>query len=1016
MSERILDALVHLFAVIASVRSTESLRERREVVYDFLMHQLNKDLANRYIKLFDDYYRQSIEQGRRSNNQYKVISRVTSKVTRIAIELNRELSPYQKYIVLVELYEYLNTGELSYIEQGLANDAVADKFNINKDELSLIQSFIFETMSVTEKVVLSGDENCIEIMEPKHVYWEDLVGELHFIYIPSISIFLFKYFGDSEIEMNGSLISEGKTYMMRAGTSLKNNVSAPIFFYDIMQHVVSQSLQEQITLECRNVVYKFNPKTIGLHKFSFESKSGQLVGIMGVSGSGKSTFGFVISGMAEPQEGNVYINNIDIYRDSEAVKGLIGYVSQDDILIEDLTVYDNLYFNARMSFDNLSKSAIEDKIDTILHLLGLYEIKDIKVGSPLNKKISGGQRKRLNIAIELIREPAILILDEPTSGLSSHDSQNIIELLKDLTFKGKLIFVVIHQPSSDIFKMFDKLLVLDTGGYLIYNGNPVESLTYFRYHLQMLNSREVECRRCGNVNVEQVLNMISMPIVDEYGNSTKDRKVTPEEWYEKLYWGALDSSYIADPEPLPQMTFKIPNKIKQLWLYFARDIKSRSANLQYLLINFFEAPLLALLLSVLIRYYNISSHVPEYSYASNPNIPVYLIMSVIVAFFVGLTVSAEEIIQDRQIIKRERFLNLSRFSYIMSKCLMTLFLSAVQMLFFVLVGNSILGIENMWFEYWLVLFTTAVSANLIGLILSDSLDKTINIYIIIPFMIIPQLILSGVFVKFDKMNPDASSVTGVPHYGNVIAARWAFEALAVNQFVYNEYEREFYQFHKTKSQATYYKDYWVPTLKVDLDKVNKCLSQNDSTGATRLLTLLKNELLEPSHQFGDIKQPRQELFSLGLYGMATYETLMDYIEAVRKYNVQRFNKADLAEDKFRKSIPREELEDLRSRYNNSSISDFVCSKSGAVVSDVIMEYDNRLWQKSEAVYQDTDKAFDAPLFSPYKVVFGERIDTFLFDVIIMWLMNMCLFFILQTGVIGKLLRNGMIRKYFMKRG
>ncbi|MCQ2228536.1 MAG: ATP-binding cassette domain-containing protein [Bacteroidales bacterium] len=1016
MSERILDALVHLFAVIASVRSTESLRERRDVVYDFLLHQLNKDLANYYIKLFDDYYRQSIEQGRKSNNQYKVISRVTSKVTRIAIEINRELSPYQKYIVLVELYEYLNTGEISYIEQGLANDAVADKFNINKEELALMQSFVFETMSVTDKVVFSGDENCMEIMEPKHVYWEDLVGELHFIYIPSISIFLFKYFGTGEIEMNGSLIRENKTYMMRAGTSLKNNVSAPIFFYDIMQHVVSQSVQEQITLECRNVVYNFNPKVVGLHKFSFESRSGQLVGIMGVSGSGKSTFGYVISGMAKPQEGNVYINNIDIYKDPEAVKGLIGYVSQDDILIEDLTVYDNLYFNARMSFDNLSMEAIKDSIDTTLHTLGLYEIKDIKVGSPLNKKISGGQRKRLNIAIELIREPAIMILDEPTSGLSSHDSQNIIELLKDLTFKGKLIFVVIHQPSSDIFKMFDKLLVLDTGGYLIYNGNPVESLTYFRYHLQMLNSREVECRRCGNVNVEQVLNMISMPIVDEYGNSTKDRKVTPEEWYEKLYWGALDSSYIADPEPLPQITFKTPNRIKQLFLYFARDIKSRSANLQYMLINIFEAPLLALLLSVLIRYYNISDYDGVYSYAANPNIPVYLIISVIVAFFIGLTVSAEEIIQDRQIIKREAFLNLSRFSYIMSKCLMTLILSAVQMLFFVLVGNSILGIENMWGEYWLVLFTTAVSANLIGLILSDSLDKTINIYIIIPFMIIPQLILSGVFVKFEKMNPDVSSVTSVPWYSNVITARWAFEALAVNQFVYNEYEKDFYQFHKTKSQATYYKDYWAPTLKVDLDKVNKAVSHGNDAEARRLLLLLKNELLDPNNKFGDLKQPREEMFSMALFGSATYSTLMDYIESVRKFNVQRFNRADLAEDKYRKSIPRDQLEELRTRYNNSSISDFVCSKSGAVVSDVIMEYDNRLWQKSEAVYQDTDKSFKAPLFTPYKVVGGEKIDTFMFDVLIMWLMNIILFFVLQAGVIGNLLRNGLGIRFFVKRG
>ena len=231
-----------------------------------------------------------------------------------------------------------------------------------------------------------------------------------------------------------------------------------------MRHIASLNTHTPITLEARNVEYWFSKDTIGLNKFSFEAHSGRLVGIMGVSGSGKSTFSNVISGMAQPQKGKVYINNIDIYENPEAIKGLIGYVSQDDILIEDLTVYDNLYYNARMSFNNLPLQKIRDRIDSILNTLGLYDIKDIKVGSPMNKKISGGQRKRLNIALELIREPAILILDEPTSGLSSHDSENIIELLKDLTIKGKLIFVVIHQPSSDIFKMFDQLLILDTGG------------------------------------------------------------------------------------------------------------------------------------------------------------------------------------------------------------------------------------------------------------------------------------------------------------------------------------------------------------------------------------------------------------------------------------------------------------------------------------------------------------------------------------------------------------------------
>ena len=127
-----------------------------------------------------------------------------------------------------------------------------------------------------------------------------------------------------------------------------------------------------------------------------------------------------------------------------------------------------------------------------LKSIGLYETKDLKVGSPLKRLFSGGQRKRLNIALELIREPSIMFVDEPTSGLSSRDSENIMDLLKELSLKGKLIFVVIHQPSSDIFKMFDKLIILDRGGYPIYNGNPVDAVIYFKRLVQHVNSEESE--------------------------------------------------------------------------------------------------------------------------------------------------------------------------------------------------------------------------------------------------------------------------------------------------------------------------------------------------------------------------------------------------------------------------------------------------------------------------------------------------------------------------------------------
>ena len=128
----------------------------------------------------------------------------------------------------------------------------------------------------------------------------------------------------------------------------------------------------------------------------------------------------------------------------------------------------------------------------------------------------------------------MLFVDEPTSGLSSRDSENVMDLLRELALKGKLVFVVIHQPSSEIYKMFDRIIFLDLGGYMIYHGNPVEAVMYFKRMDEQINAEIGECPTCGNVYPELIFNIIEASVVDEFGNYTGARKVPPERW-EELY-------------------------------------------------------------------------------------------------------------------------------------------------------------------------------------------------------------------------------------------------------------------------------------------------------------------------------------------------------------------------------------------------------------------------------------------------------------------------------------------------
>ena len=374
------------------------------------------------------------------------------------------------------------------------------------------------------------------------------------------------------------------------------------------------------------------------------------------------------------------------------LKGVIGFVPQDDLLIEELTVYQNIYYNAKMCLNNLPENEIVEVVNKTLMILILNEIRDLKVGNPLKKIISGGQRKRVNIALELLREPTILFVDEPTSGLSSVDSEIVMNLLKEQTYKGKLVIVNIHQPDSEIYKMFDKIMIIDKGGYQVYYGNPTEAIVYFKSVTNHANPDEDQCVKCGNVDTDQILQIIEAKVIDEHGKATRIRKVTPEEWAEKFKEKGVGGTVKTNLEKvrLPENNYSIPGLFKQSKIFFTRDLLSKIADKQYILISFFTPPLLAFLLS----YFTKSANGGIYRFSENDNIPAYMFMCVITSLFFGLMVSSEEIVKDRKILKRESFLNLSWFSYLNSKVMIMFILSAIQTISFILIGNLVLEIKG----------------------------------------------------------------------------------------------------------------------------------------------------------------------------------------------------------------------------------------------------------------------------------------------------------------------------------
>jgi ABC-type multidrug transport system ATPase subunit len=998
MSAGILRALMQLFAIIARGGGNQE-GTGRDVVAIFLRQQLNRELVKKYLELYDQYVEKHHRKSANKDGSKKRTSVNSVKVLKICSQINEELAQKEKIFVLIRLLEFINAIADAGDQEWEFVDTVSDSFYIDSETFENSKKLIAlkadEYVDHKEFLYVNGSET-IDCESAKHIYSEGLEGRLVFFRIAEEHMFFLRFFGNDSLFLNGQVLSDERSHVFNQGSSIRGSKIAPIYYSDVIRSFLEDRVESGISFRAENVSYYFKRNnTQALHQLNITEESGNLIGIMGGSGSGKSTLLNVLNGNYVPTYGKVTINGIDIHHQANMIEGVIGYVAQDDLLIEELTVFQNLYYNAQLCFDKKSDKEITELVHETLQSLGLFEAKDLKVGSPLDKTISGGQRKRLNIALELIREPSVLFVDEPTSGLSSRDSENIMDLLKELTLKGKLIFVVIHQPSSDIFKMFDKLFLLDQGGYPIYYGNPVESIIYFKKLVNHANLQESECVRCGNVNPEQIFNIIESKVVDEYGQLTDHRKTTPQEW--NNFFNVMIGNQLDPDQPVdetPKSAFSIPDKLKQFKVFLQRDVLSKISNRQYMLINFLEAPLLALVLSFFIKYYTHGeAGSAAYIFRESENIPQYLFISVIVALFLGLTVSAEEIIRDKKILNREKFLNLSRGSYLLSKIGIMFTISAIQTLSFVAIGNLVLEIQGMTLSYWMVLFSTACFANLLGLNISASFNSAKVIYILIPILIIPQLLFSGIIVKFDKLHPFFSREDSVPVIGNVMASRWAYEALAVNQFKNNEFDSHFFSYNKKLKYYNWKKDFWVMELKNKTLEVERILEDGGDQDKLKYnLLVLRNELSKESQKVDDYSFEEIENLNVSKVTENTVSKLLTDLNLLFDYYVKNYNKiSEKKEAKIAEMTSTDESREafllLKDTYSNESLEEFVTNK-GEI--EEIVEEKGKLVQKSNPVYLEPFNSglLTAHFYAPSKILFGKKITTFSANMLVIWLMTL----------------------------
>lgn len=961
MTDIILSSFISLFALFGKEEQVDEQRAK-----DMLVSYLRRHFGIRNIDIYLDLY-SDMRMAYEMSDDLDTAATVSS----ICSTLHGNIRSTEESLLLLRLMEFCS-------DDGLRAEAIfktmAQIFGISEEHYNCYLDYVNNKPS--DYIILH------------HLNHFD--GVLKTLLDPSTGLLLFTYMGHDTVLLNDIPVLSGTYQVWLQSSVLKSASGKPVYYSSIISsYGQGDQATQSVTFCGRDINFRFPNSDNGMHDLSFTLHNGELLAIMGGSGTGKTTLLSLLNGTLVPQQGSITINGHSITE--PATKALIGFVPQDDLLIEELTVYQNLWYTAKLCFEGMSDADLDRRVMKTLKDLGLDAAKDLKVGSPIHKYISGGQRKRLNIALELIREPAVLFLDEPTSGLSSADTEKVINLLKEQTLKGKLIVVNIHQPSSDVYKLFDRLWLLDKGGYPVFDGNPIDAVTYFKEAANYADAETSACPTCGNVNPEIVLNIIDEKALNSSGELSDDRKTTPQEWHE-LYMKEQQKKGLEQVKvsPVPASDQKKPGALKQFFIFLRRTIHTKVTNTQYMAIALLQAPLLALVCGYLTRFAP-----PEgYSVMNNKNLVSYFFMAVIVATFTGMSGSAEEIIKDRALLKRERFLHLSYGSYIWSKIVFMAALSLIQTLLFILVGNTMMGIHGLFFTWWGILFTTAFLANLTGLLLSQCLSSIVAIYISIPMLLIPQILLCGLVVSFSDLTP--KSTTGnVPLVGNLIPSRWAYEALAVTSFTDNDYEKNYFEIDRDKYENQFFNMGYLYELQSQLQTMRDEHQRGKAVDANHLKVIRTN--LPRLTAFCGM-QPYQ--------GDYSFQSLDQYMKDAEQLLSKRSNQLALKREavtgKLLRTIGKDGIQQLKRDNYNLKLEDCVIGADQHSMVDVI---DNILVPRTGLVFLTPfSTCGSAPFYSSQKVVGSWHVKTLWFNLSVLLLMSLIAIILLLTDCPGRYVR------------
>jgi ABC-type multidrug transport system ATPase subunit len=544
-----------------------------------------------------------------------------------------------------------------------------------------------------------------------------------------------------------------------------------------------------------------------------------MIALMGPSGAGKTTLLLTLNGYLPPSSGQVRINGEDLYQIYDALRGSIGYVPQDDIVHPELTVFEAVRYSAQFRLPpDYSDDEIDRRVEETLRDLGLEAVMNLQIGKPEKKVLSGGQRKRVNIALELVTDPVILFLDEPTSGLAADDTTALINLLADLTKKtGKTIIMTIHQPAKDEYERFNLAFIMGYGGVPTYFGPTGEPAYRFFGSIMEQGAYRALAERTGTRNVDNPRDMFDMLAVrervvqeemrrrDPHAQRGMARLAAAKAWrgeffqnqnplFQRMYSGRRAVG--TDPSALGARS--MPHRadvalVNQFSLLTSRYWKIKIRDRAGAAIMFLQAPVIGVMLAIV--FGGQKESVPFWclgalhemgqkngqmtsgtsnllaSMLPTQDHSAAMFFVVVSCVWFGTSNAAREIVTERSIYLRERMVNLSLFNYVFSKYVLLSFICIFQCACLLGIVFFTLGFEGGPAAFVLELVAmvaVAMNATALGLLLSTLVASAEAAMALTPIALIPQVVLGGLMVPMTT-NPMLRPLM------YVMPARWGFE-------------------------------------------------------------------------------------------------------------------------------------------------------------------------------------------------------------------------------------------------